>query len=187
LPPESENNIRAFIAIEVPSSVKESLLQLRDRLRPEIRGASWSRPDGFHLTFKFIGNISHETCDKIKEFLPAAARRDQFEVSFGRLGVFPNPRKARVLWVGLEKGARECKAVFESIEEPLEKLGFTREIRAFSPHLTLARFRNPGPHNPGLLQTEFSIPSFTADSVILFRSTLKPDGAVYTRLAEFKF
>lgn len=187
MPQESENAIRAFIAIETPTAVKEALLRLRDRLKPELHGASWSRPEGFHLTLKFLGNISQETCEKIKENLPAATRRAPIEISFGRIGVFPNPHKARVLWIGLDKGAPECKSLFESIEAPLEKLGFTREERSFSAHLTLARFRNPRPVPPEILQTEFTIPSFTAASVILFRSTLKPDGAVYTRLAEFKF
>ena len=101
--------------------------------------------------------------------------------------MFPNQNKARVLWIGLESGGSECREIFNAIESPLEKLGFPREARPFTPHVTLARIKNPRPVSPEMLIAPVSVPEFNADSAALFRSELKPGGAVYTPLAKFFF
>jgi RNA 2',3'-cyclic 3'-phosphodiesterase len=183
---ESDGTIRAFIAIDVSVDAKAAMLRLRDRLKPALPGASWTRPEGCHLTLKFLGNISPDTRAGVESALTGAIASAPFEVSFGTLGVFPDRRNARVLWVGLENGADECRDLFNSIEPALESAGLSREERGFKGHITLARFKNRCSVPAEVLAAETAIPPFTADSIILFCSELKPGGAVYTPLADYR-
>jgi len=183
---ESEKPIRAFIAVEAPPEVKERLSEIQCDFKPRIQGASWTRPEGFHFTLRFLGNIMPVQAEAVKEALAPEFKQRQFEAEFDHTGIFPKLEKARVLWVGLGKGNFEMKSLFDELEERLARAGFPEEPRPFSGHLTLARFRNPRPILPALLSTQFDCPPFTVEKIILFQSVLNPAGAIYTPLAVTK-
>jgi RNA 2',3'-cyclic 3'-phosphodiesterase len=185
LPNESEKTIRAFIAADAPEAVKERLAAIQSEFKHRIHGASWTRPTGFHLTLKFLGNITTAQVDAVKNALEPKFCLPPFEAVFDHTGIFPKLEKARVLWVGLGKGENELRGVFDELENRLDAAGFPREQRPFSGHLTLARFRNPLPVLPALLSTQFDCPPFTIDKITFYKSTLTPNGSLYTPLAAY--
>lgn len=187
LPRESEETIRAFIAIPVPEGVVDEIIRFRDSLKKELPEAKWTRPEGFHVTLKFLGEISLSMVEDVKRAMDESSGEwKDFEISLGGAGVFPAPAKARVFWVGSSAGEGGCIRIFRSLEKPLEAIGFSREKRSFRVHITLARFRQPGPVTNMVLNSPFSSSSFPAKKVVLYQSTLNPSGAVYTPLYTIK-
>ncbi|HYZ90833.1 MAG TPA: RNA 2',3'-cyclic phosphodiesterase [Actinomycetota bacterium] len=178
--------MRLFVAVDVPERIKQSIESgivgmLRDRL-PDAR---WTRPQGRHLTLKFLGNVDDERVGEIGEALRAVARKHRpFDASFDDIGGFPNLSRPRVLWIGVGEGADPMSALAAGIESGLEPLGFEPEGRPFRGHFTLARF--PKPRVIGALP-ELDVPSdiFGVSDVVLFRSQLHPKGARYTALERF--
>jgi 2'-5' RNA ligase len=148
------------------------------------------RIEGAHITLKFIGEVATEKAEDIKKSLANAHFSTPIKMSFRGLGFFPNERRPRVLWAGIEAGA-DLSALAAAVETTLEPLGITREKREFSPHLTLARFDSP----KGLDHLRESIAkagplefgSSIAKEFHLYRSVLKRGGAEYTRLATYTF
>jgi 2'-5' RNA ligase len=185
--------MRTFIALEISREVREALRGIIERLRKGIQfsGASpkWVNADGIHLTLRFLGEIEEGMVERLSALLKdAAAETKPFTLSLEKLGVFPNERNPRVLWIGVGEGARESMALQERVERGVAALGFAREERAFHPHLTLARLKSS--HGArGLMDVvaahrDTSAGSCLVDRIILFRSELKPTGAVYTKLVE---
>ena len=189
-------NIRAFLAIELPDRVKAALEELVEALhRADVRGLRPVKADGIHLTLKFLGNISHEQVDPI---VTATSRlveaRPPFTLELGGPGVFPHRRSPRVLWRGVVGEIEPLLALQREIEEALVPVGFSSENRGFSPHLTLGRFRDRTAIADRLRAADalFSAPiepglGMDVNSVSLIRSTLLPDGAVYDHLARMSF
>lgn len=184
-------SVRAFIAIELPGSVKSALSQLQDNLkRSEHTSVKWVDTGSIHLTLKFLGNIATETIPELTKVLSEAARGiTPFHLELGEMGVFPNLRAPRVVWVGLRGETATLSVLQENIESALIPLGFPPENRAFSPHLTLGRVRekaSPGERRSlGQAVASSKVASrepFPVDSLSLMRSTLTREGAVYSRL-----
>lgn len=184
-------SVRAFVAIELPSSVKSALSQLQDNLkRSEHASVKWVNTGSIHLTLKFLGNIATETIPELTKVLSEAARGiTSFHLELGEMGVFPNLRAPRVVWVGLRGETATLSVLQENIESALIPLGFPPENRAFSPHLTLGRVRekaSPGERRSlGQAVASSKVAStepFPVDSLSLMRSTLTREGAVYSCL-----
>jgi 2'-5' RNA ligase len=184
-------SVRAFVAIELPSSVKSALSQLQDNLkRSEHASVKWVNTGSIHLTLKFLGNIATETIPELTKVLSEAARGiTPFHLELGEMGVFPNLRAPRVVWVGIRGEIATLSVLQENIESALIPLGFPPESRAFSPHLTLGRVRekaSPGERRSlGQAVASSKVASmepFPVDSLSLMRSTLTREGAVYSRL-----
>lgn len=184
-------SVRAFVAIELPSSVKSALSQLQDNLkRSEHASVKWVDTGSIHLTLKFLGNIATETIPELTKVISEAASGiTPFHLELGELGVFPNLRAPRVVWVGLRDETATLSVLQENIESALIPLGFPPENRAFSPHLTLGRVReraSPGERRSlGQAVASSKVASmepFPVDSLSLMRSTLTREGAVYSRL-----
>jgi 2'-5' RNA ligase len=180
--------IRTFIAIELDESIKDSLTELQERLKGEAPRGSvrWVRSGGIHLTLKFLGDVP---ADQIGEITKALQKSCQgfapFSLSCGGLGCFPNLRRPRVVWVGVQEETGTLAQLKKSIEENVAPLGYP------SPHLTLGRVqKRVGPGDRGRLgdlvgALEIGVLSqMEVRSVNLMRSDLRPSGAVYTRLAE---
>jgi 2'-5' RNA ligase len=156
---------------------------------------SWARPASIHLTIKFLGDMDEQVIDPLRAMLDQAiGSQIAVNVPLERLGTFPRSQSPRVLWVGpsenWEKGA-EAKQISEihgSIEQACEGLGFLRETKPFSPHLTLARIKMGERHvgvalaKSGVLDWKISLESLAVESVVLMKSDLKPTGSVYTKL-----
>ncbi|MFH1484746.1 MAG: RNA 2',3'-cyclic phosphodiesterase [Chloroflexota bacterium] len=187
--------IRAFIAIELPDQVKENLRRLQGQLRqaggPDGIGVRWVNPDGIHLTLKFLGNVAADKIPAVTQAMNQAAEgTGALALATTGLGAFPNWRRVRVLWVGLEGDLERLQALQKRLEQGLKPLGFPPEGRSFSPHLTLGRMReHMAPEEIRRFEEAISAlgvestQPWVADSLNLMRSELRPSGAVYSRMA----
>ncbi len=182
--------MRLFVALDIPDEVGSALATLAAKLRDAYPHARWARIEGLHVTLKFIGETSPEKAPAIKVALGSLPSRSAFTMTFRGLGFFPNERRPRVLWAGVAAGP-ELAALAAGVETALATLGLPREERAFSPHLTLARFDSPGRLDALHAAIEKAGPlefgAATAQEFHLYQSVLKPGGAEYTRLATFPF
>jgi 2'-5' RNA ligase len=182
--------IRSFIAIEVPHSLQMRLEELQRELRRMEAGVKWVRPEGIHLTLKFMGSIGQEDLEKITRVTaPVVAAWNPFELRIHGVGCFPSSRNPRIIWVGIDRGSEEASLLQKAIEEKAADLGFTPEPRLFKPHLTVGRVRTPIGRDAFVQGMEknkdVEIGTFLATEVYLFKSELKPSGAVYTKLQTF--
>lgn len=196
--------IRAFLAVELSPGLRAELAALQQGLKqsiePEMKRdmrISWVQPAKMHLTIKFLGDIDEQVIDPLLGAIEqAVGSQPSVSVPLERLGAFPRPQSPRVLWVGpsenWEQGV-EGKRVAEihgAIEQACEGLGFLRETKPFSPHLTLARIKAGERHvgvvlaKSGVLDRPCSVCSLAVESVVLMKSELKPTGSVYTKLWE---
>ena len=182
--------IRSFIAIEMAQTIRVRLGDLLRDLKRTEADCKWVRPEGIHLTLKFLGEVSSALLEKIGAAVePAVAVRPSFAMRIRGLGTFPSGRNPRVIWAGIDQGADDLCELQKAVEEKTAELGFPPEGRPFSPHLTLGRLRSPRGRD-ALLRTltekkDLEIGVFQAATVILFKSELKPSGAVYTKLRIF--
>ncbi len=182
--------MRTFIALDLDSEIKARLSDLLRRLRWRgPKGVSWARESGLHITFKFLGEIDEARAARVAETMQAAAAAvPVFALRVRGTGAFPPPpRPPRVLWVGTDEPA----AVLDlqaRLEAGLEGLGFDRESRPFHPHLTLGRVKSGSAPREAMAELErvkdAEFGEMPVRKITLFRSTLRPDGAVYSVLAE---
>ncbi len=189
---EQKSDIRAFIAIELTDEIRAFLAEQIDRLKLTRADIKWIRPGSMHLTLKFLGNISPEQVDAVADAIaPVAQSRAPAELTVRSLGAFPNLRKPRVIWAGIDDPAGVLRPMAEEIDEAMHKLGHRRESRPFNPHLTIGRTRSGKGLGPLIEEIRVSAdmrgPTFVADRVVLFQSTLKPSGAEYTPLRITRF
>jgi RNA 2',3'-cyclic 3'-phosphodiesterase len=182
--------MRLFVALDIPEEVRASLGAIIGKLRPASPKARWVRVAGIHITLKFIGETAPEKAQAIKTALAAVPPRDPIAMNFRGLGFFPHQRRPRVLWAGVEAGPGLAELA-AAVDAALAPLGIPREDRAFSPHLTLARFDMPrGLDALHAAAEKAGSPEFGATiarEFHLYQSVLKPGGAEYTRLASFSF
>lgn len=188
---DSEKNIRAFLAIEPPEDILQKISGLQEKLKREISGRlSWTRPQGQHLTLKFFGDISREDINNINAAVQKRVVAEQkLNLKVEKLGVFPDARKPRVLWSGVTGDVERLINLHKKLDADFAALGFPAEDRSFKAHLTLARIKDPR-DIAGLSEAlkkydAFKAGEFIADKLFLFQSNLTPQGAVYTKLAEF--
>jgi len=181
--------IRAFVAVRIDPGVAQRICEAQSQLEKSLRGIRWVKRENLHLTLKFLGDIGDDKLVAIAGALERLAHSQaRFSFASRGLGVFPDIKRARVLWVGLEGEplARLAKAV----EEAIEPIGFARERQGFKPHLTIGRWRTFD-GRPELLRQEIErwhkhdFGASRADEVIFFQSVLKSEGAAYTPLRVF--
>ena len=191
----SNEQIRSFIAIELPEEVKAGLRRIQTELKlPGHTFVKWVATESVHLTLKFLGNISPQKVTDITGVMEQASRGiGSFQLEVTEVGAFPNMRQPRVLWVGIKGEIDKLVTWQQRIDNGLIPLGFAKETRAFTPHLTLARLRegcSPGDRRDfGEMVAKIPIDfnyKFNVNSLNLMKSQLLPGGAVYNRLAEVK-
>jgi RNA 2',3'-cyclic 3'-phosphodiesterase len=188
-----EKTIRAFLAIDPPEEILREIGRIQGRLERLIRGElRWVRPEAIHLTLKFFGDIAESAVGGIAAVVEkAAAGEAPFAFAVGGVGVFPDRRRPRVLWLGMEGDVERLLGFQRGLADGLGEIGFPAEERPFSPHLTLARIKS----SRGLTGLEkvlergeaYTAGEFTALGIGLIRSELTPRGAVYTKLKWFPF
>jgi 2'-5' RNA ligase len=188
----SPEQIRSFVAIELPEEAKKGLTRLRKQLeRDEHRFVKWVTPGGIHLTLKFLGNIPSTRVTEITEAMKRAAQGiSPFLLEISGLGVFPNLNQVRVLWVGIGGELDRLSTLQRNMDSALAALGFAAEERPFVPHLTLARIREgaSAPERKGFGEFVSSAAfeqkyAVEVEAVRLMRSQLTPAGAIYTCLS----
>lgn len=186
---ETQDRIRAFLAIEPDDAVRAEVARLLRRLKSLPGRVSWVRPENVHLTLRFLGNVDQAFIDAyVQRLAPAFARFPPFQARVRGLGVFPNPRRPSVIWTGLETEDDTLLRLQQLAEAAARDVGLTPERRRFVAHLTLGRIRSPKvkPHLDAVVEEEanFEAGAFNVDTVSLFSSELTPHGARYTRLRE---
>jgi 2'-5' RNA ligase len=207
--------MRAFVAVDLPEPIKAAISEQQHALRsalslPRERSddMKWTRPEGIHLTLKFLGEISGREVAQVIDALAGLASFELFALQVKGFGFFPDARRPRVLWVGVEAPPRGTGVppvgmahgqdghatsplgqLASRVERICGSLGFAPEGRVFSPHLTLARFKLPRPP-PDLVallepKRELTLGQFEVSEFFLFESRLSPHGAQYRKVARF--
>lgn len=135
--------VRTFIALDPGKAIRDRMIALQQALAPAGADVKWAEPENMHLTLHFLGEVDNRDLMPVCKAVAAAAREHPaFDLSIEGTGCFPNPRRPRVLWIGVGQGLAEVRALHASLEEPLLKLGcYRREERQFTPHVTLGRMR----------------------------------------------
>lgn len=192
MPPEGHTPWRTFCAIELPDEVRGRVGELAARLReafPRAR-ASWVRPGSLHLTLKFIGEIEPR---RVEDLSAAAGRAAEscgpFGLTVAEAGTFPPHGPPRVLWLGVQDGGGGLTRLHRRLEDECAAAGFAREARAFRPHLTLGRLREPrGARALGAAHRETpSAPQFfNVNELLVMRSELGPGGSRYTTISRHR-
>ncbi len=179
--------MRLFTAIDIPPAVLANVEALLERLKPAAQ-INWCPPSNIHISTKFIGEWPEERLDELKEALGSLPPCEPIQMEIRQLGFFPNPHSPRVLWAGVQAPA-ELAHLARDTDRALSRLGVASEQRAYSPHLTLARIKEPVPLEKllkeiaALESLEFG--GFIADRFCLYRSQMQRTGSVYTKLSEF--
>ncbi len=178
------------MALEVPAPVREKLSALVSSLRALDSRPQWVRTENLHVTLKFIGEAPEAKLGAIGEALAEINSESAVELTFRGLGFFPNGKRPRVQWAGIEATPNLKQLAYE-MELRLEKAGIRREAREFSPHLTLARFEPPGIsetlRSAIAARANEQFGSLRTNQFHLIESKLKPAGAEYTALQSFAF
>lgn len=181
----SENLMRIFLAVFPPRETVALAAGVIETLRRAGDGVSWVKEPNLHYTLRFIGEAGADGARRIDEAArEAAAGEKRFEAALGTAGAFPSARKARVIWLGMAKGAEPLVKLATALEASLARHGFAPEGRPFSAHLTLGRVREPGrdwtADLAAIRAPEGAAARFTVDAIAVVESQLSPKGSTYT-------
>jgi RNA 2',3'-cyclic 3'-phosphodiesterase len=183
--------MRLFVAVDIDDRTRARVARVIDALRSvmEETGSasrvSWIAPDRLHLTLQFIGEVSEHVAAAIQVRLRPPFDHPLFEMRFNRIGTFPPGGRPRVVWLGIHRGADGLAGLHEEVQRRLEDVAFRRESRAFSPHLTVGRFKQGGTRADVERLTRVAFGragGCTIDHVTLYQSRLSPRGPTYTPL-----
>lgn len=179
---------RLFVSLEIGSKAQGLMADEQERLAETMRGSAlrWTKREQLHITLVFIGEVSDERAVPIVDAMREPLPHPPFRFALGGLGAFPPRGAPRALWIGVKSGAEEVIRVQALVAERLETVGVERERRAFSPHLTLARWKDSRPSDRPRTTTASpaTIASVDAHAVTLFQSRVSSAGSTYTRLME---
>jgi 2'-5' RNA ligase len=176
--------MRTFLAVEIPESVRKvihDLIQIEAKKELPIK---WVKFENLHITLKFLGEIEENNKSKMAPAIAEICQKHSpFSVQLAGLGCFPNPRNPRVVWVGVKQGGEELCTIAADLEEELARFGFKEEKR-FHPHLTIGRIKKFCKVDD-ILTKSVSTDVFRVNSIVFFKSTLKPDGPIYEKLDRY--
>ena len=176
-------SIRTFVALELPGVVRQTLADMQSNLDFLDRKVRWVRPEGVHLTLKFLGDVSEAQVPAIVSAVQEAAANAQvLRLSTSGIGGFPNLDRARVVWVGIQGDLEPLQDLQGRVDDLLEGAGFPAEKRRFFPHVTLGRARRNAVRVPEDRAGPVPSVHFQVDRVTVIKSELNPDGAVYSPL-----
>jgi len=184
--------LRTFIAVELEKAIRDKVMALQETLARTGTDVKWTEPENLHFTLLFLGEVDErdvvQVCRAVGE---CCQQLEPFGLSVRSAGCFPNPRRPRVLWVGVGQGVQEMCALHDALEKPLLKLGcYRREARPYSPHLTLGRVKSDRPTDKlaaALAQNAgWQGGDMNAREVRVMSSELTPKGPIYTVLSRAK-
>lgn len=182
--------MRLFIAIEIPEDIRGAYAALLKEFRAVAPQVKWVRAENLHVTLKFLGETPPTMLEALQRLLAAVRSPGPVRLDFRGLGFFPNEKQPRVFWAGMESSAF-LKTLAADIDHAAHRLGFSLEDRAFTPHLTLARFQPPGiaPKLQEAIRAKQvqDFGSLTASHFHLIESKLKSTGAEYTTVQTVRF
>lgn len=188
----SQESWRVFCALDLTPEVREKVIAHINRLRnlaPPVK-ASWSREHNLHLTLKFLGQVQTSRLDRLsKAATSAVSGYSAFQLSVEETGMFPNPRKPRVLWLGIKDISGQLAELHRRLENACASEGFAKEQRPFHPHLTLARLRdqqNAQELAAAHQQLSFEPVTVNIAELLVLRSELSPNGSKYSVISQHK-
>lgn len=185
--------IRTFIAIELDDSLRRKIAQVRIQLE-RARAVKWVAVDGIHITLKFLGDVDSDALSALQSAIAAACKETpSFTLTLRGIGAFPNTRRPNVVWIGAEGQVEMATTLAQKINAACAALGYAREARPFTPHLTIGRVkRDVSPNDRKFIgemieraQVE-TLGEWRVDQVSIMQSDLRPTGSVYTRLMEIR-
>ncbi len=184
--------VRAFIAVELNDPIKETIRKFQEHLKPLGCDISWVKPENAHLTLKFLGDVKTKMVPSVAEaIMDLCHELRPFDTALTQPGVFPDFRHPRVVWIGLEDTDGNLVRMAGSLETALGNIGFKKERRDFQAHITIGRIRtlrNIAPLSDAI--QKFPVPAgskLSVGEIILFKSTLTPQGSIYEPLSRAKF
>lgn|SRR5262245_8264314 len=191
-PRHEHERLRIFLGVFPPPTAQAAAERTIEQLREPGDGVSWVQRQNLHYTLRFLGDLGEDGARRAAQAATeAAAAHPPFDARLGTLGAFPNPRKARVLWIGLAQGAEALSQLAHGVEEALKRKGFGRAERPFAAHLTIGRVREPRrdwttalDHTKVAPAAERDGAAFRVDRVLVVHSQLSPHGSIYSVRAE---
>ncbi len=180
--------VRSFLAFELPLEIKDIISRVSHEMRRSHLDIRWVKVENIHLTVVFIGNISTDHLGDMGAAVKKVCQTyEPFSISLKGAGVFAGRRNPRVLWIGLNGDLERMSYFRDALQEQLKPYGVEEEKRRFNPHLTLGRFRKGAKSSAHLAELlsgyeDLASPMCTLHELILFKSDLRPSGAVYTNL-----
>ena len=183
------STIRTFIAIELPEEIIYTIGKVQEEIKSHGFKIRWVRPGNIHLTLKFLGNIKEADTEKVGRAISESVKGYRpISLVVKGIGVFPGIKRPRVIWLGISEQFDLLTGLQKTLDEKLEAIGFPKEKRPFRGHLTMGRIKDKiDPKRlHGVLKefAQFESEHFFAHRIILYKSELKPKGAVYTKLAD---
>jgi 2'-5' RNA ligase len=183
--------LRTFIAVDFSPEIIRKINEIIDYFKTQTpeRALKWVAPKNLHLTIKFLGEVPEEKIEQIKSLIKETLNDvKSFQIGVEKLGMYPNPQKPRVVWLGIT-GAGPLKEIHKMLEPQLQKADIQPDRRGFSPHLTIARIRRNADIQSvkeiGEILSKFTVGSLgscTVDHIVLYKSELTPQGPIYTVL-----
>ena len=181
--------MRLFIAVDTPEDVRRELARVREHLRASRADARWEPDEKLHCTLKFIGDLPDRQAGPLGDALAAETRNAApFDVRYAGVGCFPDKRRPRIVWAGIQDPAGGIQALAALADRVCRTFGVPPEDRPFHPHVTLGRIRSLVSSDDLLSRMDsitFEGPTVRIGEILLVRSTLKPSGSVYTVVRRF--
>ncbi len=180
--------IRTFVAVLIAQNLKKNISGVQEQIKKLAPDVKWVDPENFHVTLKFLGDVSEDAISDICAAVKNAVRDfTAFDLSMSGLGAFPSNERARVVWVGIEDGRDELAGLARAIDDELARLGYEREDRPFRAHLTIGRAKDriPGTFAQGIKDVNAEdLGTQRVGSVVVMRSDLRREGPIYSPLCE---
>ena len=182
-----QQNIRCFVAIEIPADVQNRLIAIQEQLRRKIGCASWVKQGNIHLTLKFLGVVNPSDIQPIGEVIEKVTKKHPpFSMRIGGIGAFPNLDRPRVVWAGVKVGVAGVNALAQEVNTELSGCGYPSDNKRSNPHLTLARLKSGVNLNPLVdifrQYDQMDGTDMVVDGIVLMQSQLYPSGPIYTSL-----
>ena len=181
--------IRSFLAFELPVEIREQIRVISKELKKMALPVRWVKVDNIHLTILFLGSVDEDTISDIEEKVNVVVKGfSAFKTKLNAVGAFPHWKRPRVIWIGLNGDIGRLSNLRNELQEELKALGFIPEKRPFRPHLTLGRFKGPIDRDEDMKwildrYRDINSDLYQLNELILYKSDLKPDGPVYTKMA----
>ena len=183
-----KNRLRTFIAVSLSPSILAGIEKLMRTLQSNGEGVHWVEPQNLHITLKFLGDVPlNDLPQLIRTLTQSVCQNYSFDLTLQGFGAFPNLESPKTIWIGCREGAEELGQLAEMINESLRPLGFPKEARRFSPHLTIGRVKKPAQRSPLMPILDANqnrlFGSCSISEVQIFASELTRRGPIYTELA----
>jgi RNA 2',3'-cyclic 3'-phosphodiesterase len=177
--------MRTFIAVEVPKDVQRVVGDYIDSIKEIVHNVKWVEPQNLHFTIKFLGEVKNSDVKSIKDCVShVASEFSPFAMGLSGTGFFPSEYRPKVIWIGADGGEDTLLDLYQDMERCIENIGFDREAKTFSPHLTIGRVKKFKNVDVPEGFPDFEPVMFNVSGLAVMKSTLTPDGPIYEKVFE---